>query len=388
MALAIRQNPRLTAAAREIVASQAGLRSARALSNPNFLFIPSLVGQGSDEEVLFAQPLELNGTRRARAGVARAGLRQARAGAVVELRNLVSQTKGAYFDLARARELRSLNEELLRTAEEFARITRRQAELGTRPEIDQTQTAIEVTRAAQQLTVAQRDERAATAALNSLMGRAPAEPIADLAPLAEGGGAAEPPPVDPEAITQQALAARAEIAAQRAAADVFRQEARLERAEGRPDLAPQLRAGAVTRGVKETGIGLGVNLPLIDYGARRNRIRQLQEGARAQDARVAAATNDVRREVDQGLTRLRAADAVVQQYQQGVLAQARRLLEAARVGFQQGAYNVVQLLEAQRTYRAVLTEYANALAAQSEARAELERATGAVPADLLPGGRE
>jgi Outer membrane efflux protein len=193
--------------------------------------------------------------------------------------------------------------------------------------------------------------------------------------------------------------------------------ARLARAQGRPDLAPQFRAGSVTRGFGDSGIGIGISLPLFDYGSRRHRIRQAEESARAQEARIAATRRQVRQEVEQALARLQAADAVVRD-QGGVLEGARRLLEASRTGFQAGATSVIAILEAQRTYRSVLTDYTNALAAAGAllrrlgtllrrlavarlspargyppevsaagghpARAELERATGAVPADRLP----
>jgi outer membrane protein, heavy metal efflux system len=88
--------------------------------------------------------------------------------------------------------------------------------------------------------------------------------------------------------------------------------------------------------------------------------------------------------VEQALARRRAAEVVIRDYQQGVLDQARRLLDASRTGFQAGATSVIALLEAQRTFRSVQTEYTNALAAYALAQAELERSTGAVPAALLP----
>lgn len=378
--LAITRNPRLTAVARDIAAARAGVRSARALTNPGLTFTPAITGGGSDEELLLQQPLELNGTRSARTGVAQAQLRQTQAQAVVELRDLVFQTKDAYFELARAQELRGVAEDALRIAEEFDRVTQRLAEEGLRPGIDRIQTQVEVTRARQQLTRAESQEQVALAALNTLMGRAPEEPVGDLPTL--------PAPdlgIDAEAAVQQAVAARAEIGASQALREQYRQEARLARAQGRPDLVPQFRAGSITRGLDETGVGLGITLPLFDYGSRRNRIRQAEEAARAQEARIEAARNQIRQEVQQAVARARAAEAVVRDYEGGVLEQARRLLEARRTGFQAGLTSVVELLEAQRTYRNVLAEYANALADYAQARAELERATGAVPAELLPG---
>jgi outer membrane protein TolC len=335
------------------------------------------------EALLLQQSLELNGTRAARTGVASAQTRAARAEAIVALRGLVFETKTAYYDLARAQELRSLALDLLKAAEELDRIARRQAEVGSRPGIDLTQTGIEVARARQQVTQAESQVTTAQAALNTLMGRSPAESIGPLPSLTVS---AQPGAVPDESDTavRQALAARAEIAAAEAARDALHQEARLARAQGRPDLAPQFRAGSVTRGIADAGFGIGITLPLFDYGSRRHHVRQAEEAARAQEDRITAMRNQVRQEVEQALARRRAAEAIIRDYQPGVLDQARRLLEASRTGFQAGATSVIALLEAQRTYRSVQTDYTNALAAYAQAQAELERATGSVPAALLP----
>ncbi len=392
VALAVQQNPRLSAATREIAAGRAGLRSARALTNPSLTFAPGLTSiNGVGEELLFQQPLELNGTRSARTGVASANLRRTQAEAVVELRDLVLDTRTAYYELARAQEQYALAQEVLRTAEEFHRGVRRQADEGLRPEIDPVQTEIEVNRSRQQLTLAGSQVATAQAALNTLMGRGPAVPVVARPLLAAVEDPAAPhakpsEPGDREQALQQALAARAEIAAETAQREAFLHEARLARAEGRPDLAPQFRAGGLTRGVQDTGIGLVISLPFFDYGSRRNRIRQAEAAAGAQTARIEAARNQVGREVTQALVRLDAAAGVVQQYQQGVLLQARRLLDASLRALQLGApgASILTVLEAQRTYRGVVTEYTTALTNYAQARAELERATGSVPASLLP----
>lgn len=377
--LALRNNPRLSAAAGEVVAAQSGVRAARARANPDITFTPGFTSGGSDEELRVQQPLELNGTRQARTGVARAGLRGTQARAVVELRDVVFDTKSAYYELARARELHALAGDLLRSAEEFDRVARRQVELGSRPGIDLAQTGIEATRARQQVTLAQSQETVALAALNTLLSRAPEEPLGPLAPLP-----AATESVDEAGARATALAARAEIAVEEAARDQFRQEARLARAEGRPDLAPLFRADSLTRSGGRSGFGVGITLPLLDWGGRRARIRQAEASARAQEDRVAVARNQVRQEVAQALARLRADQTVIESYQQGVLDQARRLLDASRVGFLEGKTGVVALLEAQRTYRNVQTEYTNALVDAAVARAQVEQATGAVPATLVP----
>lgn len=377
--LAIANNPTLAAAIGDNAAAASGVRSAHARANPEAVFTPGLSAGGSDTEFLFQQPLEVNGTRSARTAVAEARRRGVEATAVTTLRDVVFATKTAYYELARARENLAVSEDLQKSAEEFDRITRRQVELGSRPGIDQTQTGIEVTRARLEGAQAEGQVRIATVALNTLMGRSPSQFVGALSPLAS-----TTTEVNPEDALRTALDRRTEVVSDDAERVALLQEARLARAEGRPDIVPQLRAGSVIRGVSEAGLGVGITLPLLDYGGRRHRIRQAEDAAGALALRVTARRNQVAQEVEQALTRLQTADAVLMAYSQGLLEQSKRLLEASRTGFQSGQTGILAVLEAQRTYRTVQTDYTGALVDQALALAELERATGAVSADGLP----
>ena len=373
---AIKKNPRLSAARLDIAAARAGVDSARATANPEIVVTPPLTAGGSDEEIFVRLPLEINGTRAARSALASANLKRTEALAVVELRDLVFKTKSAYFTLARARMQRDLATEAFKTAEEFDRLTRRQVELGRRPGIELAQTGIETAKAQQLLVAAEKDVVLAESALNTLMGLAANEPIGtvSLPPF-------EQETVDPEAARRQAQT-RAEITAEEAAAEGLRQVARLARAEGRPDVAPQLRMESFTRGPRDVGFGIGVTLPLFDFGSRRNRIRQADESARAQQERAKAARNDSRLDVEQALGKLRAAEKTVASYREGILDRARRLMEGQRTLFIEGAgrANILTVLDAQRTFRSVQTDYNNALADYAQALAEIEWATAAHPA--------
>jgi len=386
VARAIQNNPRLSAAAREVAAAHFGLRSAQALTNPNFVFAPGITSlSGSGDELILSQPLELNGTRSARKGVAGAQLKATQAQAVVEMRELVFSVRTAYYQLAQARAQQALAADLLSNAAEFDRISRLLVAAGKRPGIDLAQTGIELSRAQQQVTLADAQAGVAAAALNTLLGLPAEAPLASLSPLTPITDA-----IDAPTLLSQALASRAEIANVEATREGFQQQARLARAEGRPDLTPQVRFGSLIRGVREPvsgngfGIGLGISLPLFDYGNRRNRVRQAEASARAQTDRITAMQNQVRQEVTQAIARLQAAQTVAANYQGGVLELAKRLLDASQTGFREGQTSIVAVLEARRTYAAVQTEYLTALTNTALAHAELERATGAIPAARLP----
>jgi outer membrane protein TolC len=135
---------------------------------------------------------------------------------------------------------------------------------------------------------------------------------------------------------------------------------------------------------QDYGFGITITLPLLDWGSRRNRIRQAEESAHAQQDRLSDVRNQIRQEVEQSLVHVRTANSLLKSYRQGILERAKRLMEASRTGLQEGQLSIPSVLEAQRTYRNVHIEVVNAQAEYALAVADLERTMGTVPASLLP----
>lgn len=377
---ALQGNSRLDAALRRVRAADVGARLARPLSNPSFTIAPALTSlSGTTEELLFVQPLEINGARRARVALARAGRRVADATAQSEARSLIYRVKAAYYELARARAQRSLAADLLTTAQEFDRIARRQVELGSRAGIDTTQTGLEVARARQQVTITDADVRVAEIGFSALLGRNIETPPSELVALEYA-----PSSTDAETLLADALRSRPEIAQASAQGDAVRAEGNAIRAEGRPDISPLVRVGSLTRPQPNDsgngfGVGIAISVPVFDYGSRRARLRQNDESFKAQQSEAVAVRQQVEQEVRQAFARLRAAETIVGTYRKGVLDQTAKLRDAARTGFREGQTSILQVLEAQRAYRSVQNDYLRALADAFTARAELERATAAYP---------
>ena len=85
----------------------------------------------------------------------------------------------------------------------------------------------------------------------------------------------------------------------------------------------------------------------------------------------------------QAAARLQAAQTNLQTYSSELIANARKALDETRFGFQEGRSNILAVLEAERTYRTLAGERANALSAYTQSLAELDRAVGRTPPDLL-----
>lgn len=382
--LALRQNPRITAAKKEASAAQRGIRAAQALASPELTASPALGPlNGTTEELLLTQPLEINGSRAARTRQARAQAQGVSARTLAETREVVAEVKGAYVQLWRERELLAVARDSRENAAVLDRLAHKQVELGSRPGIDLVQTGLEVTRAQQQVTLAEGRVQSAEARLNASLGQKPEAPVATLdLPLNKIERASR------ETATTQALAARTEIAAEAAQFEALRQEGARVRAEGRPDIAPQFRAQQLFRrrpSSQDYGFSLALRLPLWDWGGRRGRLQQSEAATQAQADRIEAARQQVRQEVAQAYVRQSVAQKVLESFG-AALEQAKTLLGASRVGFEEGKTALLSVLEAQRVYRAMWADYAQARADAVLAQIEIERATAAFP--LPPGETE
>lgn len=374
--LALQGNPRIAALRQDIAASRHNLSSSGAPANPLVMFTPGLTREGSDEELLIQQPLEVNGTRRARRSIARAEQSAVIAESLAEFRDLVFAVKAQFVAVASAEESLALAKTLAEHAKEMDRLAGRQVELGVRPGIDKTQTRMEVTRANISVESATARLETAKASLAVLLG-------AQDRIIRVATPAFSPPSLGTqEELTELALKQRSEVALADARKQALDAQSDLVRAEGLPDLTPQFRMSSVTREPRVGGFGVSVSLPLVDYGSRRERLKQLQATAKAEELRAEAARALVRAEVAEAYIRLSTAAKVVASYE-GLLADAQRLLDATLKGFELGSTTVLEALDARRSYRSARADSIAALAEYELAKATLERAIGSIPGDWL-----
>lgn len=375
VALALKTHPRLKALRQELNAAQEGVTAARALAAPTLYVAPWLgSANGTTEEFLFSQPLEVNGARRARTTVAAARLAVGVAGAELERLSLVHAVRLAYDSLAYTESQEQLAQEALQLTQELDRLTARQVELGARPGLEATQTRIEVARAQQQAAQARGKRRAAQAALAALLGMAPEAALPPLSPL----------PLTATPVTETA-ALRPEQVLEAANLQRLISEEKLARTELKPDVSLMLRSQNLFHPSSPTdrGAALQVSFPL-DWGARRAKVRQVAAAAEAQQARQEALTLQLAQERAQARAQLESATEVLRSYETDLIQRAERLLKASKTGFQAGQTSITAVLEAQRTYRTVLTERLAAAYAYAQARTEWERVNPSASPEKTP----
>jgi cobalt-zinc-cadmium efflux system outer membrane protein len=216
-------------------------------------------------------------------------------------------------------------------------------------------------------------------ALKALVGLSPDAPLRLAAPLeVEASALAAVPAANPA----DAIAARPDIGALEA--DVARATAERARAvsEGKVDL--RVSGGYMRRvagvapgreGMNEVMLGVMVDLPWRNR--QQGAIAAADASRRAVDAEVAARRLDARAEIDAARVRDETAARVVARYREGLLALADRNLAVVRESWQLGRGTLFDVIEEERRYLALQTDYTSALREAVDARTTLLRALGA-----------
>ncbi|MGB8975379.1 MAG: TolC family protein [Pseudomonas capeferrum] len=376
LAAAFAQNPELAAAGREVGVAEGERRQAGLLPNPELSWEAEDTRRDTrTTTITLSQPFELGGKRGARVAVATTGqaiaqleLERQRNGLRADVVQAFHTALRAQTALELAQQSQALTERGLRVVQ--GRVTAGQASPveATRAQVQLAQAQSEVRRAASQRSVAYQ-------ALARLTG-SPLATFDHLQAATLSPGAAP---------TAEALLDKVEQTAEwrLAAAQVERGEASLgsEKAQRIPNLTVSL-GSQYSREDRErvNVVGLSMPLPLFD----RNQGNVLVAARRADQARDLrnAVELRLRSETRSALSQWATAMQEVQAYDRTILPSAQQAVDTATRGFEMGKFAFLDVLDAQRTLIEARGLYLDALAAATDARAQLERVYGDLEGNL------
>jgi cobalt-zinc-cadmium efflux system outer membrane protein len=376
LAAAFAQNPELAAAGREVGVAEGERRQAGLLPNPELSWEAEDTRRDTrTTTITLSQPFELGGKRGARVAVATTGqaiaqleLERQRNGLRADVVQAFHTALRAQTALELAQQSQALTERGLRVVQ--GRVTAGQASPveATRAQVQLAQAQSEVRRAASQRSVAYQ-------ALARLTG----SPLATFDHLQAANLSPGAAP------TAEALLDKVEQTAEwrLAAAQVERGEASLgsEKAQRIPNLTVSL-GSQYSREDRErvNVVGLSMPLPLFD----RNQGNVLVAARRADQARDLrnAVELRLRSETRSALSQWATAMQEVQAYDRTILPSAQQAVDTATRGFEMGKFAFLDVLDAQRTLIEARGLYLDALAAATDARAQLERVYGDLEGNL------
>lgn len=371
--------PSNMAATAGITAAQAGRVVAGLRPNPVFQGqVENIVGSGpyiglqsAETTVGLAIPIELGGKRGARVAVAGAQVSRAQLQAAIVAADIRLQVTQLYIDAVAAERRLTTAREQARIAAEVLRGAGVRVQAGRASPLEQQRA--EVARINADANV-ERQARLAEAALTNLSRRI-GRPI---------DGALEVGILNrlPPAISGPAAPARAEgtlaLAAAEADLAIANAGIRLARANRVPDInvGPALRRLEATN---DTAAVFAISVPIPVFNSGRAAIAQ----ATAERTRAEAVRRATALDVEQAITDAEADAANAATSARAAigpaLAAAQEAARIARIGYREGKFGQLDLLDAERTLAETRVAAIDALANYQNARARLERLTAPAP---------
>ena len=377
-ALVLARNPELAASAAEVRARGAHAVQAGLLPNPHMQAeVENVGGSGTRQEfeetettVGLSQLLELAGKRGKRRRVAELATDLARFDHEARRLAALSDTTKAFVRALAAQERVRLADELERLAGQGVDAMRAQVRAGAAPGVEVSRARVTFARSDVARRRAERELEAA--------GRALARTWGD-----DGLGARElagdlslPASLPPLGAFEDATAEGPDVARWGSELEERRAAVALEEAGRIPDVT----VGAAGRHFSDNGdnalvFDLSVPLPVFDrnQGAIAEARHRLEK-ARAEREAAALA---VRAAVAGAYAELAAAHDEAVRLRDDVIPEARRAFDGARAAYRQGAFRVVDVLDAQRALFELRTDYIAALETFHVQAAEVGRLTGA-----------
>ena len=387
VARALTDSPDLRASRAEIDAAVGRLQQAGLRPNP-MLELGGQKALSPDNNVTIglAVPLDLNGRKEGRVGLADRELQMKRAQVRDRERRLAADVRMKAGELLAARRGLAVTDDLLTVNRDALRLVQHRVSQGATPPLDESLILVEVNRldATRQMLASRVDIVALQ--LKALAGMAPDAPLAlrgDLAP-------SEPPPITDEAV-RQALTARPDLEAARADVAMGAAKIRKERAEGRWDASVNVgyqrqNFGFDLNGITSTGgtrpiqdvfhyFGAGVSIMLPVRNRNQGNIAAASAEAQAAERRLQFAELTVRQEVAAALAQYEAARRSLEIYERGVRDVATRNLSVVRQTYALGRGTLLDVIAEQRRYIDIENGYTDALRQVYDARVEIDRVT-------------
>jgi outer membrane protein, heavy metal efflux system len=377
LALALLHNPELRAFAWEMRAREAGVLQSGLLPNPeisgeveNFGGSRDLSGYGVAEiTVGLTQLVELGGDRRKRTRVAE--FERDLAGWDYETVRLdvFTETEKAFVGVLAAQHRLSVADSLLIIAGSFYDSVSERVDAGKVSALERQRAQVVLSRATIDKQRAQNEVQATRILLVTMWGQSSAS-FTEVVGRFEGIESV--PAFDSISL---AVERNPDVARWNAEMALLRARVESERAAAIPD--PTVSFGARRlREIGETGLVASISIPLQIFDRNQGAVKEAEYRERVGDSFRDAAIARARATLRSSYEALSATEVEVRLLREEVLPSARANFSATNEGYNAGKFDLINVLDAQRTLFESTGQYINALQALIGHRADVERLIG------------
>lgn len=331
--------------------------------------------QSAETTAGLALPLELGGKRSARIAVADSRSRRALIEAAVITADLRERVTFAYIDTVAAEARLGIARQRAEFATRGYRAASVRVEAGAASPIEQQRADVERVNANVALARASRDVEVARANLARLTGQPDVNTLDSQ--WFERVGAYGPADILPARATLAVAAAQADV-------DTANAQVRLARAQRIPDITVSAGARRLSAS-NDTAAVFSVNVPLPLFNNGRALVSQAQAERQQADARRRVTELSVEQAIAAAVAEVANGEIAARAAAGPVLAAATEAARIARIGYAQGKFGQLELLDAERTLANTRTALVDALTQYHAAQARLARLLTPTPVPAGPG---
>lgn len=345
--------------------------------NGQWNFNPRLGHPGVGFNVAVSQLLETAGKRGLRMESSQLGREAVEADFRDALRVLSNAVRHAFYQLLLAQKIQEIAEDNFGRYEDIVRANRLRLAVGDIAESDLMRVEVESFKAQAELDSAVAEVKKARAELARLLAW-PAQSL-DFAAIESWPVAADYLDRDENRLLDAAYAARPDFKAAQLRTRQAEKELELARRLNAPDVT--VTAGYVRdpgNVVLDSGV-VSVSVPLPVFYQYQGEIGAAAVGLN--DARLQAeqTRQAIRGEVVTAYAALRSANAIATRFETQVTQRLEKVRSAAEFAYAKGAASLLELLDAERSYKTMMLDYYSALTDRTLAYADLIKALGEEP---------
>ena len=378
--LVVQNNLGFLAAQFDVSIAEAEARAERVFHDPELTITfyendygAVLFGRGIELELEWE--VELGGERRSRIRLAQSEAQMQRILLDAALAELRAEAATAFLEAQKQLRMLELRQSMLDTMREVHRHDSISFALGEIPEMEFLQTRLEVRMLRNELIEQEAEVRMAMAALNEMASRDPRGLLRPATPLSR--------PIQRDFTLVElfdiALDDNVDLAVVMQEKQITRNELRLARAERIPNiglsLVYEIREASGDWGTFHA-VAFGVTIPLMFSNANRGGLRAAQLAVEQAEIEYRATIIEVKSEIAQAFFEFEALQNRVNNYEDGMLDDAQRIVDAALTHRRRGDLRLIEVLDAIETLNELLESYIETLFEYGTSAVELQRVSG------------
>lgn len=322
--------------------------------------------------------LELGGKRKARVNLARNQSELSKIQLQDFFRNLRADASLGYIEALKSKALLEVQQDSYQNMQQLAKSDSIRYKLGTITLVTSKQSKLEAASLLNEVYQAESAEQQALTGLSVFLGdgKITGRDVA-------GDFNAFNRDFNIDDLILQALNERADLLAAKQNTEVTKSQISLEKANRIIDLGISAGAERHTEATNEiapsptvNAVKMSISIPL-KFSNRRNAGLKIAEMAHSQaEVEYKQIEQEIKAEVMQAFQQYTATQKQLRQFHNGMLSEAKSILEGIIYSYKRGESSILEVLNAQRTYNSVRKDYYEALADNAAALIELERKAG------------